>query len=61
MIKPLFVRDVLVAQGDRSKAPHLFHEYPEAIIDVIGLNLFGFEDVPVVSEDDANKLRDLVR
>lgn len=59
--KPLFVRDFLVAQRDRSKAPHLFDEYPEAIIDVIWLNIFGFEDVPVVSEGDANELRDLVR
>ena len=59
--KAVFVRDFLVAQGDRSKAPHLFDENPEAIVDVIWLNILGFENVPVVSEDEANELRDLVR
>ena len=59
--KAVFVRDFLVAQGDRSKAPHLFDEDPEAIFDVIWLNIFGFEDMLVVSEDEANELRNMVR
>ena len=59
--KTVFVRDFLIAERDRSKAPHLFDEDPEAVVDVIWLNIFGFEDMLVVSEDEANKLRDLVR
>ena len=59
--KAVFVCDLLVAQRYRSKAPHLFDEDPKAIIDVIWLNIFRFENVPVVSEDEANELRDLVR
>ena len=59
--KAVFVRNFLVAQGNRSKAPYLFDEDPEAIVEVIWLYIFGFEDVPVVSEDEANELRDIVR
>ena len=59
--KAVFVRDFLVVQRDRSKASHLFDEDPEAIADVIWLNMFRFEDMPVVSEDEANELSDMVR
>lgn len=59
--KAVFIRDLLVAQRNRSEAPHLFDEDPEAIIDVIWLDIFGLEDVPVVSEDEANELHDPVR
>ena len=59
--KPVFVRNFFVAQRDRSEAPYLFDKYPEAIIHVVWLNIFGFEDMPVVSKDDTNELREPVR
>ncbi len=38
--------------------PYLFDKDPDAIVDVVRLSIFGFEDTPVVSEDDTNELYD---
>ena len=58
--KALFARDFLVAQRDGPKTPHVFHEYPEDYVFVIGLNIFGRKNVPV-SENEGYELRVQIR